>query len=332
MIRSPHGVRRPGAYAFSGGIVSAGGSIVKTVIVLLLLASAWGWTVIAESWFAWRSCNRARQNCSRASSGLPVTDIAESFAKTSANDPLLQIYQAMVDEQARSADLIYTEGQRISCKIACIASRCWRVRARSIICRRVCRGSRPSAPSRPSWPVRHGLGHHELVPGHRASNNTSLAVVAPGIAEALFATALGLVAAIPAVISTTASAATSALWQASQRFIGVFEVELSVSFQGREIAMAFALRKHDSEFESQPIADINVTPLVDVMLVLLIVFMVAAPLMTSEFRSICEDPGQAAQRPEAADRGQRRRQWRLLRRQEGSDRRRRTVGQSQRER
>ena len=31
------------------------------------------------------------------------------------------------------------------------------------------------------------------------SNNTSLAVVAPGIAEALFATALGLLAAIPAV-------------------------------------------------------------------------------------------------------------------------------------
>jgi biopolymer transport protein TolR len=45
--------------------------------------------------------------------------------------------------------------------------------------------------------------------------------------------------------------------------------------------MAFALRKHDSEFDSQPIADINVTPLVDVMLVLLIVFMVAAPLMTA---------------------------------------------------
>jgi len=45
--------------------------------------------------------------------------------------------------------------------------------------------------------------------------------------------------------------------------------------------MAFALRKNDSDFDSQPIADINVTPLVDVMLVLLIVFMVAAPLMTA---------------------------------------------------
>jgi biopolymer transport protein TolQ len=33
-----------------------------------------------------------------------------------------------------------------------------------------------------------------------ASKNTSLAVVAPGIAEALFATALGLLAAIPAVV------------------------------------------------------------------------------------------------------------------------------------
>ncbi|MGL4243340.1 MAG: MotA/TolQ/ExbB proton channel family protein, partial [Beijerinckiaceae bacterium] len=34
-----------------------------------------------------------------------------------------------------------------------------------------------------------------------ASKNTSLAVVAPGIAEALFATAIGLAAAIPAVIA-----------------------------------------------------------------------------------------------------------------------------------
>ena len=34
-----------------------------------------------------------------------------------------------------------------------------------------------------------------------ASKNTSLAIVAPGIAEALLATALGLLAAIPAVIA-----------------------------------------------------------------------------------------------------------------------------------
>jgi biopolymer transport protein TolQ len=33
------------------------------------------------------------------------------------------------------------------------------------------------------------------------SQNTSLAVVAPGIAEALFATAIGLIAAIPAMVA-----------------------------------------------------------------------------------------------------------------------------------
>jgi biopolymer transport protein TolQ len=50
-------------------------------------------------------------------------------------------------------------------------------------------------------PVRHGRRHHDLVPGHRRLEATNLAVVAPGIAEALLATAIGLLAAIPAVIA-----------------------------------------------------------------------------------------------------------------------------------
>ena len=45
--------------------------------------------------------------------------------------------------------------------------------------------------------------------------------------------------------------------------------------------MAFALRKNDGDFGAPPMSDMNVTPLVDVMLVLLIVFMVAAPLMAT---------------------------------------------------
>ena len=50
-------------------------------------------------------------------------------------------------------------------------------------------------------PVRNRLGDHESFQSIAESKNTSLAVVAPGIAEALFATALGLAAAIPAVIA-----------------------------------------------------------------------------------------------------------------------------------
>src|SRR5918993_4494366 len=48
-----------------------------------------------------------------------------------------------------------------------------------------------------------------------ASQDTSLSVVAPGIAEALFATAIGLVAAIPAVIAY--NKLTTALGRAAQR-------------------------------------------------------------------------------------------------------------------
>jgi len=43
--------------------------------------------------------------------------------------------------------------------------------------------------------------------------------------------------------------------------------------------MAMPTRSRDSDDLYQPLADINVTPLVDVMLVLLIIFMVTAPLL-----------------------------------------------------
>jgi biopolymer transport protein TolQ len=60
------------------------------------------------------------------------------------------------------------------------------------------------------------------------ANNTSLAVVAPGIAEALFATALGLFAAIPAVIAyNRMSYGINRLEARLQRFADGFHATLS---------------------------------------------------------------------------------------------------------
>jgi biopolymer transport protein TolR len=47
---------------------------------------------------------------------------------------------------------------------------------------------------------------------------------------------------------------------------------------------------------SQPMSDINMTPLIDVMLVLLVIFMITAPLMTSSLKM--ELPKTAAAKPD----------------------------------
>ncbi|KJV27766.1 ExbD/TolR family protein [Luteibacter yeojuensis] len=49
-----------------------------------------------------------------------------------------------------------------------------------------------------------------------------------------------------------------------------------------------------AKVESSPIAGINVTPLVDVLLVLLIIFMISAPVLTHKNRVDLPGPGRAA--------------------------------------
>ena len=113
--------------------------------------------------------------------------------------------------------------------------------------------------------------------------NSSLAVVAPGISEALFATAIGLFAAIPAVIAYNrfshrgerARGAAAALRRPLPRAASAASWS-APDGDGRPSSVARGARGRRA-----PMAEINVTPLVDVMLVLLIIFMVTAPLLTA---------------------------------------------------
>ena len=100
------------------------------------------------------------------------------------------------------------------------------------------------------------------------SRNTSLAIVAPGIAEALFATALGLLAAIPAVVAYNKFNNDQSIYSKIRKFFK--------KIFNNNLKMAFKLNRSSKE----PMSEINVTPFVDVMLVLLIIFMVTAPLLT----------------------------------------------------
>ncbi len=115
-----------------------------------------------------------------------------------------------------------------------------------------------------------------------ASKNTSLAVVAPGIAEALFATAIGLVAAIPAVLAYNKISTDLARFAARLEGFGT-EFGAILSRQSEERAEPWRCSSAAAARAGRyrPLAEINVTPLVDVMLVLLVIFMITAPLMTS---------------------------------------------------
>ena len=128
------------------------------------------------------------------------------------------------------------------------------------------------------------------------SKNTNLAVVAPGIAEALFATALGLLAAIPAVIFYNKFSADRRADQPPAGDVRRRVRRHRVAADRRQNLMtALGARRRQAHGAASgqrqgggrrsrarthaPMSEINVTPMVDVMLVLLIIFMVAAPLL-----------------------------------------------------
>lgn len=205
-------------------------TIVKTVMILLVIAAAWGWGVTLEKLIRLSFLqSRAKKLVTSIQSGLPVASMAESFERASASDPFVTVYRAMVEEHHRSADLIHSDSQRES-----LQERVHRV------------GQLASSEALDHLQIRLpslatigavspfvGLfgtvwGIMTSFQGIAASNNTSLAVVAPGIAEALFATALGLVAAIPAVIFYNRIGTDIGRYgKRLNAFIGVFEIELS---------------------------------------------------------------------------------------------------------
>ncbi len=110
--------------------------------------------------------------------------------------------------------------------------------------------------------------------------------VAPGISEALITTAAGLAAAIPAVIAY--NLIIGSIREMATRnddfaleMLNLVERQPGATGCGHHrgpTLMAFTTSNGRTQ---SALADINITPLVDVVLVLLIIFMVTAPILQS---------------------------------------------------
>ena len=170
-------------------------AIVKTVMIGLAIASVVTWTVWIAKTLELRSARAAAREGLRALAGCASLADASRQLRDAA-DPVARLVQAAAAEVGFSANL---HGDGVKERVALELERIELAAGRKIS-----RGTGVLATIGATAPFV-GLfgtvwGIMDSFIGISKAHTTNLAVVAPGIAEALLATALGLVAAIPAVV------------------------------------------------------------------------------------------------------------------------------------
>jgi biopolymer transport protein TolQ len=178
-------------------------AVVKSVVVVLLVASIWCWAIIIEKLIGLRRLNaRAADFESAFWSGGSLEALYDRIG-TQPSDPMSAVFVAAMREWRRALSKgINAEAARLT-----LGERIERVMSITVS-REMERTERYMTFLASTGSTAPFIGLFGTVWGIMNSfqsiamtKNTSLAVVAPGIAEALFATALGLLAAIPAVLA-----------------------------------------------------------------------------------------------------------------------------------
>jgi biopolymer transport protein TolQ len=176
-------------------------TLVKIVMALLLIASVWCWSIIFEKSFRFRRLNAKADTFEEQFwSGGSLDDLYDQIGQDPP-DPLSATFAAGMKEWRIAAERGFSGSASMRAGLSQRIDRVMQVTiAREL--ERVERGLTVLASVGSTAPF---IGLFGTVWGIMnsfqsiaASADTSLAVVAPGIAEALFATAIGLFAAIPA--------------------------------------------------------------------------------------------------------------------------------------
>ena len=172
---------------------------VQFVMILLIIASVWCWAVIVDKWVQYRKARAEARVFDEAFwSGNPLDELFDRIG-TTPKGPSEKIFAAGMLEWRRShrqdGGLIAGATARIDRSMdVAIAKETERLQRGLTVLATV--GS--SAPFIGLLGTVMGIMNAFIEIAEQ--QNTNLAVVAPGIAEALLATGLGLMAAIPAVI------------------------------------------------------------------------------------------------------------------------------------
>lgn len=178
--------------------------IVKAVMLILVGSSIWSWAIIFDKWVTFKSIN---MKASKFEAAFWSGEALEKLYKKMQNkpaDPMGRIFCAGMNEWKLSADnTANMDGdlraglqQRIDRAMMTAIGREVSLLERYMAFLATVGSTAPFVGLFGTvWGIMNSFA------AIANSQNTSLAVVAPGIAEALFATAIGLVAAIPAVVA-----------------------------------------------------------------------------------------------------------------------------------
>ncbi len=176
--------------------------IVKAVMVILLIASLWSWTIIVNKWLAFGTLKRRATKFEKSFwSGQSLDELYQQFAPK-ADHPMAATFVSALREWRRA----FEGGPPREALVPGVKDRLDKAMGVTIM-RETDGLERQLGVLATIGSTAPFIGLFGTVWGIMnsftaiaAHNNTTLAVVAPGIAEALFATAMGLLAAIPAVI------------------------------------------------------------------------------------------------------------------------------------
>jgi len=196
--------------------------IVKSVIVILIAASIYSWALIFEKY---RLFKRIEKSTSSFEEKFWKSRSAESFYNTLTNrekDPVANIFQsAMVELIKTKSKSSSIQSTRVTRVLEISADREIKSIEKHFTFLATVGSTAPFIGLFGTvWGIMNSFQSIAI------SRNTSLAIVAPGIAEALFATALGLLAAIPAVVAynkfnSDSKKYTARIENFSKRFISI---------------------------------------------------------------------------------------------------------------
>ena len=171
--------------------------VVKTVIIILLLASVYSWALIFEKYKLFK---KIELSSSSFEDKFWKAKSAENFYNNLSNknkDPLTAIFQSAMAELVKTkSKSTLVQSTRVTRVLEISLDREIKAIEKNFTFLATVGSTAPFIGLFGTvWGIMNSFQSIAI------SRNTSLAIVAPGIAEALFATALGLLAAIPAVIA-----------------------------------------------------------------------------------------------------------------------------------